>query len=335
MTIEPEARARSAARVDAAVPRVSVIVPTHNGAGRLPLLLDALAGQTAPADLFEVLIVDDGSEDETAEVVRASGFARLLQTPENVGPAGASNHGLAFARGDVIAFTDDDTVPAPDWIERGAAATSNGDTVAAGHIELTWKDPPGMAELVDIGRGYLDQANMVEEGYGATANLWIRRVTLERLGGFREIWSSQTHDRDLVERAVAAGLCLRYVPDVVVRHPARRSLRELARKEYRLAKGAAELRRLGVGEISGQRQVWTQPHIYRPWLHRASCARLEQLGLAPRGARRAVLRLMQYVCLQLLQAAGSLVGSLELRRRPGQGWSRVDAVGSSAQAGPS
>lgn len=316
MAIEAQAPATSEAKEPPTAPRVSVIVPTYNGEERLPLLLHALTRQTAPRYLWEVLVVDDASQDDTAEVVRSSGFARALRTPQNAGPAGASNYALEFARGEIVAFTDDDTVPAPDWIERGLATLSDGrDEVTGGHIELTWSDPPGIAELVDIGRGYLDQENMVQEGYAATANLWMRRDAFERIGGFREIWSSQTHDRDLVERAVAAGSRLRYAPDVVVRHPARCGFRELARKEYRLAKGAAELRRLGIGSIEGERQVWTKPHLYRPWLHRASFARLERRGLAPRGLERVRVRLVQYVCLQLLQGAGSLVGSLALARR--------------------
>jgi GT2 family glycosyltransferase len=208
-------------------------------------------------------------------------------------------------------------VPAPDWIECGLARLLRGEVdIVGGHVELTVSDPPSLAELVDIGRGYLDQRAMVErEGYAATANLWIRRELVERVGGFRQIWSGQDQDRDLVERAVAAGARLAYAPEVVVEHPARATLKELARKEYRLAKGAVEVRRLSVGSAAGQPQPWTRAKLYLPWRHRESALRLERRGVRLRGFRRLQLRAAQYVCLQLLQAAGSVAGDVRFRRR--------------------
>ena len=131
----------------------------------------------------------------------------------------------------MIAFTDDDTLPAPDWVERGLECFTTAEAdIFAGRIELSPSGSPSIAELVDIGRGYLDQEAMVAEGYGATANLWLRREVAERVGGFREIWSGQSqrfmrstagHDRDFCERAVLSGATLAYAPGPVVSHPPR------------------------------------------------------------------------------------------------------------------
>jgi len=99
----------------------SVVVPMRNAATRIGELLDALEGQQGSPE-FEVVLVDDGSEDGTPERVRARGGAtRLLEGPQR-GPAAARNRGLDEARGERIAFLGDDTLPEPDWLARHDAA---------------------------------------------------------------------------------------------------------------------------------------------------------------------------------------------------------------------
>ena len=91
---------------------ISVIVPAYNAAATLAECLAALHKQSRAPD--EIIVVDDGSTDRTAELARASG-ARVLQQP-NRGPAAARNLGVQNARGDLILFTDADCAPAPDWV---------------------------------------------------------------------------------------------------------------------------------------------------------------------------------------------------------------------------
>jgi glycosyltransferase involved in cell wall biosynthesis len=307
-------------------PEVSVVVPTRDRSELLERLLAALSRQTVDTARFEVLVADDGAGDATAAVVAKAPFARHIPTGGHQGQAHASNLALAQARADVIAFTDDDTLPADDWIEGGLAAlAADGADICAGHIELSPSDTPSIAELVDIGRGYLDQRAMVAEGYGVTANLWVRREIAERVGGFREIWSGQSqrfmqstagHDRDFVERAVLEGAKLAYAPGAVVQHPPRRTVPDLARKEFRLAYGAVELSRNSVGSARGRREAWRSPRLYLPWRHRPHLQRLERNGYRVRGLTRLRLWGTQYLCLQLAQAAGSLLGTL--RAEPAQ-----------------
>ena len=98
----------------------SVIVPVYNGADTLPRCLQALQAQTFPVDRFEIIVVDDGSTDGSAEVARSFGAPVVSQL--NAGPAAARNHGAKMARGDVLLFTDADCAPDPDWIERMAGS---------------------------------------------------------------------------------------------------------------------------------------------------------------------------------------------------------------------
>src|SRR6476661_7120595 len=102
-----------------ALPRVSVVIPAYRAARTLPAGLAALAAQTYPADHLEIIVVDDGSPDETAAVAEAAG-ARVLRQA-NRGPATARNRGALAATGDLVLFTDADCAPTPAWVERMAA----------------------------------------------------------------------------------------------------------------------------------------------------------------------------------------------------------------------
>ena len=293
---------------------VSVIIPTMNGARRLPDLFAALAAQTLDSEAFEVLVVDDGSTDDTAEVVRASGIARLIQPPHNVGQGAATNLGIAEARAPRIAFTDDDTMPAPDWLERGIAALDASPSgLVAGHVELILEDAPSVAALMDFGRGYLDQRVNADEGFGATANFWARADVVATLGGFSEQAEFQTHDRDFGERAAQAGLTYVYGEDVVVRHPTRDSARALARITYRQGLGAGWLRGAG---IVGGRSEWQRVRYWIPWRSIWGLDRLQRRGHALTFAERSKLRIVQYCCLQMPLVAGSMRASMDAARAP-------------------
>jgi GT2 family glycosyltransferase len=295
--------------------RVSVIVPTKNGSGRLPDLFAALWEQTVAPEAFEVVVVDDGSTDDTAAVTEASGLARVVRSPTSLGPGAASNLGVEHAAGDVIAFTDDDTIPAPDWIERGLAALEASPSgLVGGHIELLLAERPTLPALVDYGRGYLDQAGYVADGFGATANFWARRDVLEQLGGFNAGAAWQTHDRDFGERARAAGLTMVYAPDAIVAHPTRNRARDLAKVAYRLGLGAAWLRRGSVGPQTASAPEWRRLRYWLPWRSIWGLERLQDRGHGRTLLERLKLRAVQYCCLQLPIAAGSLRGSLRAAR---------------------
>lgn len=304
---------------DGGRPRVSVVVPTRNGGRRLPILLAALERQTMPPADFEVIIADDHSTDDTAAVGDAHPLSRVVGATTATGCPAVTNLGIRASRAPVIAFTDDDTIPAPDWLERGlerVLATPSG--LVAGHIELAVEEPPTAAALVDLGRGYLDQSEYALQGFGATANLWARREALDRLNWFDERFVRQGHDRDFGERARQANLPIVYAQDVVVVHPARSRARELARVAFRLGRGQPELREQSVGRLRELRAPWTQPRYYRPWRRVWGLSRVRSHGYDPTLRERMAMRLIQYTCVQLPLVAGSVVGATRDRSRRGE-----------------
>lgn len=156
---------------------VSVIIPAHDAAATLERTLLALRSQTLAAP-FEVIVVDDGSGDETPEIVRRhDGFARLISNIKSEGAGGARNRGVGAASAPVLAFTDADCFPTPGWLAAGLEAVEQVDLVQ-GRVE---PDP-------SVPRTPFDRSLVVERGDGfyQTANLFVRRETFDAVGGFRD-----------------------------------------------------------------------------------------------------------------------------------------------------
>ncbi len=225
-----------------ATPFVTVIIPVRDDP-RLTQCLAALAAQTYPVDSLEVLVVDNGSVEPPDEARRVLPQARMI-TEEKPGSYAARNAALAEARGDILAFTDADCLPCPDWLTRGVEAVTSveKDRVVGGRIELTYERPcqKSIAEVHEAVFGFR-QREYVELGhYAATANMLTRRRVFDRVGPFNANTLSGG-DREWGRRAFAAGMELRYTPDAVVRHPARATVGELLAKRRRVTLGQCAL----------------------------------------------------------------------------------------------
>src|SRR5918998_1202416 len=108
--------------------RVSVVVPARNAAGTIGSTLSGLEAQRF-ADEFEVIVVDDGSSDETRKMARASRVVSEVLELRGRGPAAARNAGAERARGAKLAFLDSDCEPVPEWLAEGVAALEDADYV--------------------------------------------------------------------------------------------------------------------------------------------------------------------------------------------------------------
>ncbi|MEO1316784.1 MAG: glycosyltransferase [Pseudomonadota bacterium] len=224
-------------------PGISVIIPVFNDAGGLARCLDALARQTDAAP-FEVIVVDNGS-DPPLDPATLPALPSLRLIRETVpGSYAARNAGIAAARASVLAFTDADCRPRPDWLAAGhAAIDALGGTEAPGAIGGRIQIFPARAEAPRPAELYeaalmLDQADYVARGFAATANMWTTTATMRAVGPFDATLQSGG-DAEWGRRVFAAGAPLRYDAATVIDHPARDSIGALYRKLRRVRSTAA------------------------------------------------------------------------------------------------
>jgi glycosyltransferase involved in cell wall biosynthesis len=222
-------------------PFVSVIIPVFNDGEHLKLCLAALADQTYNPSRFEVIVIDNGSDDPEPIRVVVEPYGNVTLTVElTPGSYAARNRGLTLAKGEAIAFTDADCIPAPDWIEQGIAHLRQNPNCGqvVGKVNLFFADPqnPTAAELYESLTAFPQERLLREQHGGATANVFTWRRVIDHVGNFNSQMKSNG-DLEWGERVYKAGYGQVYAADVQVGHPARRSLEELHKRTVRLAGG--------------------------------------------------------------------------------------------------
>jgi len=241
--------------------KVSVIIASYNSAGMLSRCLEALARQTYPREDFEVIVVDDGSTDNTKEICeRFLGVRYLYQ--RNQGPAVARNAGVGKASYGLVVFTDADCEPEPDWLERLIAPFVDPQISAVKGAYRT-RQREFIARLVQLEYEakyerlkkfrYIDFIDTYSAAY--------RRDAFLSCGGFDERYRTPSvEDQELSFRLFAGGHKMLFVPEAVVwhRHPA--SLGSYWRKKYKNGYWKAFLIRTHPGRASGDHHT---PQTYK------------------------------------------------------------------------
>jgi glycosyltransferase involved in cell wall biosynthesis len=247
---------------------VTVILCTHDRCQSLAKTLESLAVSSLPEAVeWEILVVDNNSKDETEGVVREfcelyPGRFRYLREPR-AGKSNALNAGIREAKGDVLAFTDDDVTVESTWLRNLTASLHDGRWAGAGGRTLPernfspprWLSPEGrhaLAPLAIFDRG-MEIGELTESPIGN--NMAYRRTVFEKHGVFRNDLGprpgcggpQKSEDSEFGVRVRAAGERLRYEPSAVLYHsiPASR-----VKKEYFLAwwfdKARADARAFGI-----------------------------------------------------------------------------------------
>ncbi|HKD84625.1 MAG TPA: glycosyltransferase [Terriglobales bacterium] len=189
-------------------PFFSVVIPTYNRNDLLLRNLNALTLQTFPD--FEVVVVDQSDPPVTIpDEYKRKLEIRYVYSNER-GPALARNKGIQEATGLVVAFTDDDCIPQPDWLEKAARYFDEAPRAGLeGCIRTDDVDPELFRTVTNVGF----------EGFGfMTANMFYRRDLLSRVQGFDECFKDFREDTDLAWRIIEFGE-IPYARDVVVFHP--------------------------------------------------------------------------------------------------------------------
>ena len=215
------------------------MIPVRDDAARLGLCLEALAAQSWPGEALQVVVVDDGSRDDPGRACAGHPGVELIRQPGR-GSYAARNRALEVATGTIIAFTDADCLPRPDWILEGVRHVEKCASVGlvAGEVEMFPATPgrPSAVEWVDMFSSF-DQRRCLEElRFGATANLFTRRAVIEELGTFDPTLESGG-DMEWGQRVWRAGRPLVYCPDAVVTHPARATWAAVIQRACRVARG--------------------------------------------------------------------------------------------------
>jgi glycosyltransferase involved in cell wall biosynthesis len=202
---------------------VTVVVPAYNAADTLPAALAALAAQTYAAGTVAVVVVDDGSTDDTAAVAASCGVAVIRQA--NQGPAAARNAGAAVAQGDVLVFTDADCVPEPDFLTAIVAPLAADPTVSGvqGAYRTDQTSLVARFAQIEFEDRYRYAARFACLDLVATYAAAYRREVFQAAGGFDCAFTrADNEDTELSYRLCRLGHKLVFAPAARVahRHPA-------------------------------------------------------------------------------------------------------------------
>lgn len=213
---------------------VSVIIPHLNQPEQLRACLESLARQAFDMRRVETIVVDNGSRQPPTDICSAFDGVRLVEEPIP-GPGPARNRGVGISRGNILAFIDADCTADPGWL--GAIETALTPQIGAGSamviggdVRIARRDPERatMLEAYESVFAYRQEEYIARQGFSGTGNLAMPRQVHDAVGPFCGI--ERAEDRDWGQRATRAGFSIRYVPEMIVFHPARQSFDELCTK---------------------------------------------------------------------------------------------------------
>lgn len=230
-------------------PRISVIVPVYNDPPGISCTLDSILGQGLAPEGYEVLVVDNGSTDTTPAVIRD--FA--ARHPERIrsfverdvkSSYAARNLGVAKARAPLLAFLDADVTVPVDYLDRLLSTFDHQPSLEYLGCRVDVHMASGtLASKYDAIHAFPVEKYFELYRFAPTCCLTVRRGLFERAGPFNPLLESGG-DTEFAARADTVHASKRFVMDLVVRHPARETYRDLLKKRARLGRGAAQLHAL-------------------------------------------------------------------------------------------
>ena len=289
-------------------PFISIIIPTYNRPNQLTLCLNAIAGIEYPDNKFEVIVVDDGSSVDLKPVVEPF-YDRLPVTlirQDNSGPAKARNLGASHAKGDYLAFTDDDCCPAPDWLE-----------ILAKQFELTPDHMIGGQTLNSLPENVFSQAShelicylynyynsyLKESSFFTSNHMAMSAEGFHKIYGFDVTFPfAGGEDRELCDRWLYHGYKMIYVAEAVVYHSHAMILKQFWRQHFNYGRGAFHFHQ--IRQMRNQRQVKFESFSFY-W----------NLVFFPFSQSRNLRSLFIVPLLLCSQVAGTIGYILEKRRR--------------------
>lgn len=222
----------------------SILIPTYNRPERLSTCLQAIAKLDYPRDRFEVIVADDGS-DRPLDTTVAPFYDRFdlkLVRQENAGPAAARNFAAGLARGEYLAFTDDDCMPTADWLKQLAAQFAKAPDCLLGGKTLNAL-PDNLYSsvsqaLIDYLYNYYN-AGSGKISFFASNNIALPAERFRALGGFDTSFPlAAAEDREFCDRWLDKGYQMLYVPEAQVLHAHHLTLSSFWRQHFCYGRGA-------------------------------------------------------------------------------------------------
>ncbi|HMF54808.1 MAG TPA: glycosyltransferase [Pyrinomonadaceae bacterium] len=238
------------------LPFFSIIVPTYERPAQLEICLRALARLDYPLERFEVLIVDDGSANPPGDIVER--FRGLLDvrlfSQKNTGPAGARNFGATHARGQFLAFTDDDCEPDAGWL-RGFAShlAVTPDRIIGGRtLNALQHNPYSQTShaIIEVVYAHFN-ADPTDARFFASNNFALSAERFREMKGFDETFIT-SEDREICARWRSRGLRLAYAPEAVLYHAHHLTLRTLWQQHFGYGRGALRFHRAHAADGGGR-----------------------------------------------------------------------------------
>src|SRR3954447_15515763 len=232
-------------------PYFSIVIPTYKRVPMLLRVLDALDAQNGAPE-FEVIVIDDGSGDETSSVMSvrvAKHYALTFRSQPNSGPGRARNHGVSLATGRYVVFIGDDTVPEPRFLAEHARVhrDANDDRLTACLGYTGWPRGERVTAFMDYINDYglqfgyklIEDGAVVPFNFFYTSNISIDRELLGKRPFDTTFPSAAWEDIELAYRLDGQGLRIRYNAHAVTRHHHPMTIDSFARRQYTVGKSGA------------------------------------------------------------------------------------------------
>lgn len=224
----------------------SIVLPVYNDTDGVSKTLESVTHQSDSVEALEILVVDNGSTDDTRDVIR-----NYTRNHENVhlfvedkiqASYAARNKGIQHADGDILGFIDADETVDDDWLETAIEAMNQQDADYLGcNVEVTLPEHTLVGQY-NAQTGFPVKRYLETEHYAPTCALLVRREVFEDVGTFDARLTSGG-DREFGERVHEAGYEQGYAEDATVYHPARTSFHSLAKKNFRVGRGFCQKQR--------------------------------------------------------------------------------------------
>tara|TARA_Y100001970_G_scaffold209506_1_gene255442 strand:+ start:4652 stop:5677 length:1026 start_codon:yes stop_codon:yes gene_type:complete len=223
-------------------PTISIVTPSYNRAGEINLLINSICQQKFNLDLIELIISDDGSTDNTEQIVKKweqkTGFEIKYIKQKNQGPGKARNNGMIHSEGDLILFIDSDCEADPYWVKNIYDCFLKENFDACGGPDGAKEDFSLLQKSIDFSmtsffttggmRGH--SKNMIAKFYPRTHNMGLKRKVYEKIGGFGDLRHGQ--DIEYSNRIRLSGAKICFIPNALVYHRRRTTIRQFFKQVF-------------------------------------------------------------------------------------------------------